>query len=194
MSKKRIGLALTGSFCTFEKALEAAKALITDGWDVVPIFSENAYTTDTRFGRAKDWVDTFESLTGNKAISSLVQAEPIGPQKLLDLLLIAPCTGNTLAKLTYGITDTCVTMSAKSQLRNGRPVLIAVSTNDALGGSAKNIGMLLNYRNIYFVPLRQDDPDAKPRSMIADFSLIPKAAQAALEGKQLQPIYLPSST
>ncbi len=193
MSKKRIGLALTGSFCTFEKALEAAKALMEDGWDVVPIFSDNAYTTDTRFGRAKDWVDTFESMTGNKAISSFVQAEPIGPQKLLDLLLIAPCTGNTLAKLTYGINDTCVTMSAKSQLRNGRPVLIAVSTNDALGGSAKNIGMLLNYRNIYFVPLRQDDPDAKPRSMIADFGLIPKAAQAALEGKQLQPIFLSAS-
>ena len=190
MSKKRIGLALTGSFCTFEKALEAAKALITDGWDVVPIFSENAYTTDTRFGRAKDWVDTFESLTGNKAISSLVQAEPIGPQKLLDLLLIAPCTGNTLAKLTYGITDTCVTMSAKSQLRNGRPVLIAVSTNDALGASMRNISLLKNTKNIYFVPLKQDDPVSKPNSMVADFSQIEKTISAALSGQQIQPLFI----
>jgi dipicolinate synthase subunit B len=189
VSKKRVGFALTGSFCTFEQALEAAKALIVEGWEVTPIFSENAYSTDTRFGRAKEWVDTFESLTGNKAISNLVQAEPIGPQKLLDLVLIAPCTGNTLAKLTYGITDTSVTMSAKSHLRNGGPVLLAVSTNDALGGSAKNIGALLNYRNFYFVPLRQDAPDAKPRSVVSDFSLIPKAAAAALEGKQLQPIF-----
>mgnify|MGYP000844619666 FL=1 len=190
MSKKRVGLALTGSFCTFEQSLEAAKTLIAEGWEVIPIFSENAYSTDTRFGRAKEWVDTFESLTGNKCIHNLVQAEPIGPHKLLDLILIAPCTGNTLAKLAYGITDTCVTMSAKSHLRNGGPVLLAVSTNDALGGSAKNIGMLLNYRNLYFVPMKQDAPDIKPRSVVSDFSRIPKAANAALEGKQLQPIFL----
>lgn len=190
MSRKRIGLALCGSFCTFEKALETAKALIAKDYEVIPIFSENAYSTDTRFGRADYWVNAFETLTGNTCIHNLVQAEPIGPQKLLDLLLIAPCTGNTLAKLAYGITDSCVTMSAKAHLRNDRPLLVAVSTNDALGNSAKNIGMLLNYRNIYFVPISQDDPDQKPRSMVAGFGLVPQAVEAALEGRQMQPIFL----
>lgn len=189
MSKIRIGFAMCGSFCTFKKALEAVKELIAEGYDVIPIFSETAYATDTRFGHAKDWVEAMEALTGNDAIHTIVQAEPIGPKGLLDLLVIAPCTGNTLAKLALGVTDTCVTMSAKSHLRNQRPVVLAPSTNDALGNSAKNIGALLNYRNIYFVPMSQDDPEGKPRSVIADLNLLVPAVKAALKGKQLQPIF-----
>ncbi|MCL2578950.1 MAG: dipicolinate synthase subunit B [Oscillospiraceae bacterium] len=185
-----IGFALCGSFCTFEQALDSAKMLISEGFKLIPVFSDAAYKTDTRFGTAKYWVDAFESLTGSKCIHNLVGAEPIGPKALFDLMLIAPCTGNTLAKLAYGMVDTSVTMGAKSHLRGGRPLLLAPSTNDALSGAAKNIGALLNYRNIYFVPMRQDDPAAKPRSMVADFSCIPEAVRHALDGKQLQPIYL----
>ena len=184
-----IGFALCGSFCTFEAAFGSAKALISDGYSLVPIFSGAAYSTDTRFGRAKDWVDLFETLTGHKSICSMVEAEPIGPKALFDLMLIAPCTGNTLSKLTYGVVDTSVTMGSKSHLRNGRPLLIAPSTNDALGNAAKNIGAMLNYKNIYFVPMKQDDPDKKPRSMIANFDLIPQAVALALAGKQMQPIF-----
>ena len=190
MPNATIGFALCGSFCTFEKAFESAKALIAQGYSLIPIFSDAAYSTDTRFGGAKYWVDLFEATTGNKSIHNIVQAEPIGPKGLFDLLLIAPCTGNTLAKLAYGMVDTSVTMGSKSHLRNGRPLLIAPSTNDALSGAAKNIGALLNYRNIYFVPLKQDDPEKKPRSMVSDFDLIPQAVKLALEGKQLQPIYI----
>jgi len=191
MDKIRIGFALCGSFCTFGAAAAAAGELIARGYDVLPIFSEMSYKTDTRFGRASEWVGRFEALTGKDAIHTVVQAEPIGPKGMLDLLIIAPCTGNSLAKLALGITDTGVTMSAKSHLRNQRPLLIAVSTNDALGNSAKNIGALLNYRNIYFVPMKQDDPENKPRSVVADFGLIPAAAEAALKGRQLQPVYTP---
>lgn len=188
MNQKTIGFALCGSFCTFKKAVDAVKELVAEGYNVIPIFSEIAYATDTRFGRARDWVGTMEALTGNDAIHTIVQAEPIGPKGMLDLLVIAPCTGNTLAKLAAGIADTCVTMTAKSHLRNQRPVLLAPSTNDALGSGGKNIGALLNYRNLYFVPLAQDDPAGKPRSMVSDFSLLLPAVKAALEGNQLQPI------
>lgn len=186
----KIGFALCGSFCTFEKALGAARALVEAGHELTPIFSECAYATDTRFGSAQQWVQTFEALTGNKSIHTLVDAEPIGPKGMFDLLIIAPCTGNTLAKLTYGITDSCVTMSAKSHLRNQKPLLLAPSTNDALGNCAKNLGMLLNYRHFYFVPMGQDAPQTKPRSVVADFALLPQAAQAALQGMQLQPILI----
>lgn len=189
MPSATIGFALCGSFCTFKAALGSAKALLDEGYRLIPIFSDTAYATDTRFGKAKDWVDAFETLMGSKSIHSIVQAEPIGPKALFDLMLIAPCTGNTLSKLTYGMVDTSVTMGAKSHLRNGRSLLIAPSTNDALGNAAKNIGTMLNYRNIYFVPMKQDDPENKPRSMVADFGQIPLAVKLALEGKQIQPVF-----
>jgi dipicolinate synthase subunit B len=186
----KIGFALTGSFCTFEDIKPVVRALVEAGHDVTPIFSEYAYATDTRFGPAKKHVADLEEITGKHALHSITQAEPIGPNKLFDVIVIAPCTGNTLAKLCYGITDTSVTMAAKAHLRNQRPLVIAVSTNDALSNSAKNLGALLNSRNIYFVPLRQDNPEKKPRSVVADFSRIPEAISEAVQGRQLQPILL----
>ncbi len=185
---KTICFAMCGSFCTLSRAVDEIINLKKLNYDVIPIMSEIVFTTDTRFGKAEDFINRVEEICSHKVIHSITMAEPIGPKKMLDLLLIAPCTGNTLAKLSNGITDTAVTMSAKSHLRNKRPVLIAVSTNDGLGGSAKNIGNLMNYKNIFFVPLRQDDPLKKENSLIADFSKIPESVQSALKGKQLQPI------
>lgn len=190
MAKKTIGFALSGSFCTFDKAVPVAKELVEKGYDVVPIMSEYSFATDTRFGKAADFVSQLEEICDRKVIHTIVGAEPIGPKGMLDLLVIAPCTGNTLGKLANGITDTCVTMAAKSHLRNQRPLLLAVSTNDALGGSGKNIGALLHYKHIYFVPMQQDSPTGKPRSMVADFDRIPQAVEAALQNRQIQPIYL----
>ncbi|MCC8080216.1 MAG: dipicolinate synthase subunit B [Oscillospiraceae bacterium] len=187
MSKKRVGLAMTGSYCTYERALDAFSRLAAD-YDLVPIMSDTASQTDSRFGSAESFKKRLEALTGRPVIDTVTGAEPIGPQGLLDLLLIAPCTGNTLAKLALGITDSAVLMAAKSHLRNGRPVLIAVSSNDGLSGSAQNIGALLNRRNIYFVPFYQDDPQRKPRSLAARYDRLGEAAEAALEGRQLQPI------
>ncbi len=180
---KNIGFAMTGSFCTFAKVFEELPRLLETGANVLPIFSQNAQSTDTRFGKAIDFIEKIENLTQNKIIKTISEAEPIGPKKLLDALIIAPCTGNTL-----GITDTTVTMAAKSTIRNQKPVIIAVSTNDGLGASAKNIGMLLNMKNIYFVPFNQDDPIKKEKSLVADMSQIVKTAELALEEKQLQPI------
>ena len=160
------------------------------GYDVYPIMSETSYNTDTRFGDAKDIQDEIISITGHSIIHKIEQAEPIGPKKMFDILCIAPCTGNTLAKLANGITDTSVTLACKAHLRNARPVLIAVSTNDALGAAAKNIGLLLNAKNIYFVPMRQDDAQNKPNSIVADFQKIPDALERALKGEQIQPILL----
>lgn len=185
---KRIGIAMCGSFCTFSKAFEQMIKLKASGAELTPIMSYNASSLDTRFGTAEENVMTAETICGRGVINTIPLAEPIGPKKMFDLLIICPCTGNTLAKLAAGITDTPVTMAVKSHLRNGRPVLIAVSTNDALSASAKNIGALLNIKNIYFVPFKQDDFIKKPRSAVADFSLIPAAADAALEGRQIQPI------
>lgn len=185
---KTIGFAMTGSFCTFAKVFEELPRLLETGANVLPIFSQNAQSTDTRFGKAIDFIEKIENLTQNKIIKTISEAEPIGPKKLLDALIIAPCTGNTLGKLANGITDTTVTMAAKSTIRNQKPVIIAVSTNDGLGASAKNIGMLLNMKNIYFVPFNQDDPIKKEKSLVADMSQIVKTAELALEGKQLQPI------
>jgi dipicolinate synthase subunit B len=184
-----IGFALTGSFCTFSKVIPQITGLTAAGFDVFPIMSETAFSTDTRFGRAEDLRRAVSEAAGRGIISTIPAAEPIGPKKLLDVLVIAPCTGNTLGKLAGGITDTCVTMAAKSHLRNLRPVVIAVSTNDALGASARNIGALLNTRGIYFVPMRQDDTVKKPRSLVADFSLILPAVSAAAEGRQLEPLF-----
>ncbi len=190
MKNLHIGFAMCGSFCTFSKAIEQISVLVEAGAQVTPIMSQTAYSTDTRFGKAEDINSRIESICAKPIIHTVEQAEPIGPAKMFDILIVEPCTGNTLAKLAYGITDTAVTMACKSHLRNARPLLIAVSTNDALGNSAKNIGNLLNYKNIYFVPMRQDNSSAKPRSVVADFGLTVKAAESALRAEQLQPILI----
>lgn len=189
MEKIRLGFALTGSFCTFADVIPIVQRLVEDGYEVIPIMSDYAHETDTRFGKAADFATQLELITDNKLIHTIVQAEPIGPQGLLDILVVAPCTGNTLGKLHGGITDTSVTMACKSHLRNQRPLLLAVSTNDALGNSSKNIGGLLNYKNIYFVPMKQDNPLGKPRSIVAQFDKIPDAVEQALAETQIQPIY-----
>lgn len=190
MTVYNIGFAFCGSFCTFRKAIDTLKEIKTEGHNIIPIMSFNAYSTDTRFGKANDFCDEIEEICQNKIISTIAEAEPIGPKKLLDVLIIEPCTGNTLAKLAASIADTPVTLAAKSHLRNSRPVLIAVSTNDALAGASKNIGALMNYKNIYFVPHRQDDSVNKPTSVVADFSLTKAAMHSALQGKQLQPMLI----
>jgi len=184
-----VGFALTGSYCTYAQIFPVLELLSRD-YDVTPIFSINAASTDSRFGTAAEHLALAAEITGNQPITTIGQAEPIGPKKLFDILVIAPCTGNTLAKLSHGIADTPVTMAAKSQLRNGRPVLVAVSTNDALSGAAENIGRLLNRKHYYFVPFGQDDTKSKPTSMVADFGLIPLAIEDALAGRQTQPILL----
>ena len=182
-----IGFAMCGSFCTFSQVFPIMEQLAA-AHEVIPIYSPAAYGTDTRFGSAQDHIRRAASICGRDPLHTIPQVEPIGPKKLLDALVIAPCTGNTLAKLAHGIADTSVTMAAKSHLRNGRPVLIAISTNDALAGAAENIGRLLVRKNYYFVPFRQDDAVGKPTSMVADMTLLPAALDAAVEGRQLQPV------
>lgn len=184
-----IGFALCGSYCTYHQVFPILELLARD-YRITPIFSHAAANTDSRFGTAKDHMETAGEICGAAPIRTIEQAEPIGPKKLLDLLVIAPCTGNTLAKLAHGIADSPVTMAAKSHLRNGRPVLVAVSTNDGLAAAAENIGKLLARKHYYFVPFGQDDAKNKPTSLVADFTLIPKAIEAALEGRQLQPVLL----
>lgn len=184
----RVGFAFCGSFCTFSPALKALERVHARYGDVTPIVSESSASTDTRFGAARGFMTEMERICGKSVIDSIAKAEPIGPKGLLDVLVICPCTGNTLAKLANGITDTAVTMAAKAHLRNGRPVLIAPSTNDGLSASAANLGSLLGRKYIYFVPFGQDDPVHKPTSLVADFSLVADAALAALEGRQLQPM------
>lgn len=190
MNKLTVGFALCGSFCTYEKTIKQIEYLIDKNLEIVPIMSFNAYSTDTRFGKAAEHIEKIEKMCKRKIISTIKDAEPVGPQKMLDILIIEPCTGNTIAKLSSGITDTPVTLAAKAHLRNERPILIAVSTNDALSGSASNIGKLMNYKNIYFVPMKQDDPFNKPRSVVADFDKTYDAMLYALNGKQIQPVYL----
>ena len=186
----RVGFAMTGSFCTVAEGLEALERTWARYPDLLPILSETAAATDTRFGRAEDLRSRLLRLTGRRPVESIREAEPIGPKGLLDVLVIAPCTGNTLAKLAAGIADTAVTMAAKAHLRNGRPVVVAVSTNDGLATAARNIGELLCRKHYYFVPFRQDDPLGKPASLVADLSLTPDTVTAALEGRQLQPLLL----
>ena len=181
----KIGYCLTGSFCTFAKSLEALEALVRAGHTITPIMSQAAYTTDTRFGDAVDIQHRLLAITGNSIIHTIAQAEPVGPKKMFDVLAIVPCTGNTLAKLAAGITDTAVTMAAKSHLRNDAPVVIGVSTNDALGGAAKNIGQLLNYKHFYFVPFGMDNCYMKPKSMVCDFARVPQAIELAAQGQQI---------
>ncbi len=182
----KLGVAICGSFCTFRQAFETVEKLNSLGAETIPIMSYNAASLSTRFGKAEDNVRHFEELTGKKVIMSIEEAEPIGPKKMLDILLLPNCTGNTLAKLANSITDTPVTMAVKSHLRIGRPVLINVATNDALAGSAKNIGALMNLKHYFFVPLRQDDWEKKPNSIVGHFEMIPEAVKAAMEGKQLK--------
>ena len=185
---KTIGFAVCGSFCTFKSVFKEIENLVKVGYDIVPIMSENAYSFDTRFGEASFWQDEFKRITKKDIIHTIKDAEPIGPKKLLDALIIAPCTGNTLAKLSNGIADTSVTLAAKAHLRNARPVVIAVSTNDALSNAGKNIGSLMNYKHTYFVPFRQDSFKNKPTSCVADFTLLEKTLENALNEIQLQPI------
>lgn len=191
MSKETVGFALCGSFCTFKKVIPQMKKLVDEGYKVIPIMSPTAYSTDTRFGKAQDFNKEIEEICNEKIIYTISGAEPIGPKELLDVLVIAPCTGNTLGKLANGISDTSVTLATKAHLRNQRPVIIAVSTNDALGTSARNIGTLINSKHIYFVPMRQDDYINKPNSIVADFKYIPDTVREVLETQtQPQPILL----
>lgn len=185
----KIGFAFCGSFCNHPELLKIYEQ-ITQEHEVVPILSENAAKYDTRFGRAEAFAERVESLAGRKAVRSIVEAEPLGPQGAMEILVIAPCTGNTLAKLANGITDGAVTMAAKGHLRNAKPVVLAIATNDGLSASAANIAALLNRKNYYFVPFGQDNAETKPTSLIADFTKIMSTAEAALEGRQLQPILL----
>ena len=185
---RKIGVALTGSFCTYQKVFEQIKKLQEAQAEIVTIFSDASQKINSRFGEAEDFMKEAERITGKKPLLTIDQAEPIGPKSLLDLLIILPCTGNTIAKLANGITDTPVLMAAKAHLRNDKPLLISISTNDALGMNMKNIGLLLNAKNIYFVPFGQDNPKKKPNSMIAKTDLVIPAAEAALEGRQYQPV------
>ncbi len=185
-----IGLCLCGSFCTFSQVVEEIRNLKERGYNIYPIMSYNAESMDTRFGTAEHFRNEIMDITGNKIISSIKEAEPIGPGKYIDVMVVAPCTGNTLAKLNNGITDTPVTMACKAHLRNNRPLVLAISTNDALGVSLKNIGGLMIRKNIYFVPFGQDNYEKKPLSMIADFGKIEDTIKCAVEGKQIQPILI----
>ena len=187
---KTIGYALCGSFCTFDSALAQMETLAKT-YEILPLMSQNAYATDTRFGPAQGWIDRVEKITGRQVIHTLVGAEPIGPKGMVDLLAVAPCTGNTLSKIASGITDTSVTMAVKSSLRIGIPVVLCCATNDAMAASGPNLLRLLNTKNVYVSPLRQDDPVKKPVSLVADFSLLPATIEQALQGKQLQPVFLP---
>ncbi|MCI9393496.1 MAG: dipicolinate synthase subunit B [Oscillospiraceae bacterium] len=190
MKDYTVGFAMCGSFCTHAQAMTALERVKARFARVVPIVSECTAATDTRFGAAHDLMREMERICDCRVITTVKDAEPIGPKKLLDLLIIAPCTGNTLGKLAGGVTDTSVTMAAKAHLRNDRPVLIAPSTNDGLAGSAANLGALMGRKNLYFVPFRQDDPEKKPTSLVADFSLVAEAAEWALEGRQFQPVLM----
>ena len=183
----KIGFALTGSFCTLDKVMAEIEALKKQDAVIIPIMSEMVWNTDTRFGKSKDFIDRVSAITGKEIIHDIKGAEPIGPKKLLDALVIAPCTGNTISKMANGITDSCVAMAAKATLRNKCPVIIAVSTNDGLSTSARNIGTLLNKENVYFVPFGQDDPIGKPDSLVADMTKISEALVSALKKEKLQP-------
>lgn len=187
--KQTVGFAMTGSFCTYRKTIDALRALAKE-YDVIPIFSEAGYTIDSRFGTAEDFRREVEAICGTNALHTIAEVEPFGPKKLLDLLIVAPCTGNTLGKLANGVADSPVTFACKAHLRNGRPIVLAISTNDGLSASAENIGKLLNRKHYYFVPFGQDSPDGKPYSLVADMSLLSAAAAAALRGEQVQPLLL----
>ena len=188
MKKKTLGFCMTGSFCTFSKVFPVLDDF-TDDYDVIPVMSQNAATIDSRFGRHEDFIKLLEEKTGKSVITTIEDAEPIGGKGLCDAMIIMPCTGNTAAKLANGVTDTSVTMAAKGHLRNGRPLIIAISSNDALGANFKNIGLLYNTRNVYFVPFSQDDPKGKPTSLVADFSRAPETVEAAFCGLRIAKLF-----
>ncbi len=183
-----VGFAMCGSFCTIEKCTKCLEKLKETGIDIIPIMSETVYSTNSRFNKASELIEKVESICSNKVLHTITMTEPIGPKKLLDALIIAPCTGNTLSKIANAITDTSVTMAAKAHLRNKRPLIIAISTNDGLSNSAKNIGVLLNMKNVYFVPFGQDDPINKQTSLVADMNKIGETLDLALKGEQIQPL------
>ena len=188
---KKVGFAFTGSFCTFKAVIEELKKIKNEKADILPIMSYNSYNLDTKFGKAQEYIDQVKDITEKEEIIHTIQdAEPIGPKKLTDVMVIAPCSGNTIAKLANGITDTPVLMATKSHLRNNNPVVLAISTNDGLSGSAENIGKLLNRNNYYFVPFKQDNPITKPRSLVADFKYLIPTIELALDGEQIVPILL----
>lgn len=185
-----VGFALTGSFCTYDTVFPEMERLVQEGANVIPIFSNFAQVTDTRFGNSKDFLQRAKSITGKDPLTTIVETERLGPTKALDIIIVAPCTGNTLAKLANAITDTAVIMAVKGHIRNNKPAVLAVSTNDALTGNLKNLGTLMNAKNYYFVPFGQDNYKAKPHSMVAHFDLILPTIEEALEGRQLQPVVL----
>lgn len=190
MDSLRIGFAISGSFCTFHRILEELQKLIDSGAEITPILSFNAASLDTRFGKAEDLKNKLTEMTGHVPLLTLTEVEPIGPKALFDVLVVAPCTGSTLGRLACGISDTPVTLAVKSHLRRSQPVILAVSTNDALGASMRNISLLKNTKYIYFVPLKQDDPKNKPNSLSADFTLLSSTIEAAIKGMQIQPLFL----
>ena len=185
-----IGYALCGSFCTISRSIKVMESLAADAHTLVPIMSECAYTTDTRFGAASDIRARIEGICGREIIHTVREAEPLGPKLKLDLLVVAPCTGNTLAKLSHGIADGAVTMACKAHLRSDRALLLALATNDAMSGNLENLALMLKRRSVYFTPMLQDDPVSKPHSLVAELELIPEAISAALEGRQLRPLFL----
>lgn len=190
LKDKKIGFTLTGSFCTFQKVIPKMKEIKKLGAEIIPIMSFNSYNLDTKFGKARDFIEEIENITGKEIIHTIQEAEPIGPKKMTDIMIIAPCSGNTMAKLACDIIDTPATMAAKSHLRNNRPLVIAPSTNNGLSGNAENIGKLLNRKNYYFVPFRQDNPITKPRSIVFDAEYIIKTIEYALDGEQISPILI----
>ena len=190
MEQVRVGFAFCGSFCTYDQVMPALERVKARYGDVTPIISEKSAETDSRFGPAHEFIREMERICDKRVIDTIPKAEPIGPKKLLDVLVIAPCTGSTLSRLANGMSDTSVTMAAKAMWRNGRPVVVAVSTNDGLAGSAKNIAALLDKKHVFFVPYRQDDPVGKPTSLVADFTKINDTVDAALQGRHLQPLLL----
>ena len=190
LKDKKIGFTLTGSFCTFQKVIPKMKEIKKLGAEIIPIMSFNSYNLDTKFGKAKDFIEEIENITGKEIIHTIQGAEPIGPKKMTDIMIIAPCSGNTMAKLACDIIDTPATMAAKSHLRNNRPLVIAPSTNNGLSGNAENIGKLLNRKNYYFVPFRQDNPITKPRSIVFDAEYIIKTIEYALDGEQISQIHI----
>lgn len=187
---KTVGIGLTASHCTFEEVIPAIQQMVQDGIRVIPVVSYSLQNTDTKYGKAKDWMRKLEEITGEQLITNIVEAEPLGPEKLFDVMVVAPCTGNTLSKLANAITDGPVMMAVKATLRNRRPVVLAISTNDALGMNAQNLAKLLAAKQFYFVPFGQDAPEEKPTSMVARMDLIRSTCEAALDGKQLQPMII----
>lgn len=190
MEKITLGYAFCGSFCTMKESIDELEKIAKNDIKIIPIMSNTAYSTNTRFGKAEDFIEKIEDITKHKVIHTIADAEPIGPKKLLDIIAVCPCTGNTLSKIALGITDTPVTLAVKAHLRNKRPVVLGIASNDALGATAKNIGALHNTKNFYFVPYRQDDPEGKSASLISNFSFLERTIEAALKGKQFQPVLL----